>query len=205
MSDLSESLKKCRVEGNTLHLPSDYLPNYAEVRKALMNAGASYKRNTFIFKSDAKPFVDRLIGGESVNIKKEFQFFETPPDIADWVVELAEVKSSDVILEPSAGQAAIVKAINRVLPNHIVHCVELMPENRAILKTTRNVKLMEEADFLKFPTVTRVFTKIIANPPFSKNQDIAHIRKMYDCLKKGGRLVSIASKHWKYATGKKET
>lgn len=44
----------------------------------------------------------------------------------------------------------------------------------------------------------------IANPPFSKNQDIDHIRKMYECLKVGGRIVTIASKHWQISTNKKE-
>ena len=48
------------------------------------------------------------------------------------------------------------------------------------------------------------FTKIIANPPFAKNQDIIHIRKMYDCLTVGGRIVSVLSKHWQYCNNKKE-
>jgi hypothetical protein len=45
----------------------------------------------------------------------------------------------------------------------------------------------------------------VANPPFSKNQDIDHVMKMYDLLKKGGRLVSIMSSHWKTSKNKKET
>ena len=40
------------------------------------------------------------------------------------------------------------------------------------------------------------YSKIIANPPFSKNQDIDHILEMYNCLKTEGRLVSIASESW---------
>jgi 16S rRNA G1207 methylase RsmC len=49
-----------------------------------------------------------------------------------------------------------------------------------------------------------VWDRIIANPPFSKNQDIAHIRKMYNSLKSGGKMVSISSKHWRISSGKKE-
>lgn len=67
MSELIESLKKCKVEGNTLFLPpfnEGMLPNYKEVRQALLNAGAKYNKNKFVFSSDAKPFIDRLCGGQ---------------------------------------------------------------------------------------------------------------------------------------------
>ncbi len=58
-------------------------------------------------------------------------------------------------------------------------------------------------DFMEY--VGSGFDRIIANPPFSKNQDIDHIMKMYDCLGEGGRLVSIASTHWQISENKKET
>ena len=48
------------------------------------------------------------------------------------------------------------------------------------------------------------YSKIIANPPFSKNQDIDHIYQMYINLVRGGRLVSIASNHWFLSQNKKE-
>ena len=51
----------------------------------------------------------------------------------------------------------------------------------------------------------KTYSKIIANPPFTKNQDIDHIKAMYRRLKPGGRLVSIASQHWLKSTNKKET
>ena len=209
MSDLIESLLKCKVNGNVLSLPpmsEGPLANYAEVRKALLNAGASYKKKTFIFPSLAQPFIDRLTNGESVNIKKEFQFFATPDDIADWLVELAELRESDLILEPSAGQGAILKAINKVLPGKIVLCVELMPENRTVLESMATANLMD-IDFLNLESAVALstkFTKIIANPPFSKNQDIDHIYQMYKCLKTGGRIVTVASKHWQNSSNKKE-
>lgn len=48
------------------------------------------------------------------------------------------------------------------------------------------------------------FDKIIANPPFAKNKDIDHIRKMFECLKPKGRIVSMASNHWRNSGNKKE-
>lgn len=203
MNPLQESLSKCKVQGNTLFLPTELLTNYAEVKKALMNSGGKYKRNTFVFNSDAQPFIDRLMGGESVNIKKEFQFFGTPDTLADQLVELAEIGSMDSVLEPSAGQGAIVNAIIKKGALPISVC-ELMPENKAILKKNIAVKFICD-DFLQIDTKRFHFTKIVANPPFRNNSDISHIMKMYECLHPKGRLVSIASKHWQFAQGKKET
>lgn len=208
MSQLIESLKKCRVDGNTLFLPpiSDgMLPNYAEVKKALLNAGGKYKKNTFVFASDAQPFIDRLTSGESVNIKKEFQYFPTPSDISDWLVSLAEIKPGYSILEPSAGQGAIVNAIHRTLPDSVVDCCELMPENQVVLSKIVNSTFIC-GNFLEIGKEWHgAFDRILANPPFSKNQDVFHIRKMYDCLKPGGRMVSVASKHWKLSDNETES
>lgn len=204
MSQLAESLKKCKIEGNTLFLPpiSDGpLPGYHEFRKTLLKAGAKYKRNTFVFSTDAQSVIDRLIAGEAINIKKDFQFFETPPKLANYLVELAGLKADDKILEPSAGTGNIVKAIKRVIGlEKLIYVYELIPENQGALKKIIECKFVGD-DFLECKTK---YDKIIANPPFSKNQDIDHIYKMYNSLKKGGRLVSVASIHWKESKNKKE-
>lgn len=223
MSELIESLKKFKVIGNVVHLPpiSDGpLHNYADVRKALLKAGATYKRNTFVFKSDAQPFMDRLTGGESVNIKKEFQFFPTPDDIADWMVELAEIKEGYCVLEPSAGQGAIIDAIYRAFPRSMsgpndrpcvtVDYCELMEENRQVLSEKNKLSsrwygsTSWQGDDYLATDIPFEYERIIANPPFNKNQDIDHIRKMFEDLKVGGRLVSVASKHWQMSSNRKE-
>ncbi len=212
MTPLQESLSKCRIEGNTLFLPDikeGPLANYNEVRTSLLNAGAKYKRNTFVFPGDAQPYIDRLMGGEKVNIKKEFQFFGTPAKLADRLVALAQLKTRHMVLEPSAGQGAIIDAIKRVShPIASVDYWELMPENRTILSEKYPLANMQGHDFLSKQENGRPsqkYDRIIANPPFSKNQDIDHIMKMWDCLADGGRIVTIASKHWQYSNNKKET
>ena len=66
-------------------------------------------------------------------MKKEFQFFATPEKLADELVNLADLKQHDTILEPSAGQGAIVKAINKVC-DVVPDCFELMDVNTLVLK-----------------------------------------------------------------------
>lgn len=206
MNELTESLLKCRVDGNTLYLPpiSDGpLHNYAQVRQSLLSAGAKYKKNAFVFPSDAQSYIDRLTGGEKVNIKKEFQFFGTPDSLADDLVFEAQIKPFHAILEPSAGQGALIKAIHRVLPSVMVDWYEAMPTNQTITQRLPNQGFLG-ADFLERKDHP-VYDRIIANPPFAKNQDIDHIYKMYANLKPGGRIVTIASSHWKLSSNKKET
>ena len=207
-----EALKGCTVVGNTVHLPGVALDRkvYLEVKKALELIGGTWKGGKvqgFTFPHDPADLLVQIQGGEKRNIKKEFQFFGTPDKLADKLVKLAEVKESDLILEPSAGQGAIVNAIQRVLPGKIVGCFELMEINRTFLNKNRFVRMLGE-DFLEYaetPVLTyNFFDKIIANPPFSKNQDIDHIMLMFRCLKPKGRLVTMASKHWQFAGNKKE-
>ncbi len=74
--------------------------------------------------------------------------------------------------------------------------------NQNLLKKIETVRMLGD-DFLKYDGKNLV-TRIVANPPFSKNQDIDHIYKMYEVLAPKGRLVTIASNHWKQSTNKKE-
>lgn len=206
MTELQESLSRCRIDGNILHLPpigDGMLANYKDVRTALLNAGAKYKRNTFVFPNDAQPYIDRLMNGDKVNIKKEFQFFGTPAELADKLVGLAEIKHDDIILEPSAGQGAIIKAIHRVFPNKRVIWCELMDINQNVLFQLQDKQTFLQPDFLTIKSFP-FYEKIIANPPFSNNQDIDHIRKMYEVCKVGGRIVSIASNSWRTSSSKKK-
>lgn len=201
-------LKGCTVEGFVVKLPYGQLERklYQEVAKALELIGGKWKGGKvfgFVFPTDPTELLYQIANGESRNLKKEFQFFETPEGLSDILVELAEIQIDDEVLEPSAGQGAIVKAIHReTWGARTVWGYELMDVNQTFLNKIVGFRLLGN-DFLT--ECDTHFDKIIANPPFSKNQDIDHIYKMYDCLKDGGRLVTIASRHWETSNNKKET
>ena len=49
--------------------------------------------------------------GKRCNLQQEYQFFETPADVADWLVMLAGgIREDDTVLEPSAGRGALIAA-----------------------------------------------------------------------------------------------
>jgi phospholipid N-methyltransferase len=125
------------------------------------------------------------------------------------MVFYADIKQGESILEPSAGQGAIIDEIIKLMhdDNNLFY-VEQMNTNLSIIyKKYGHIKNVFDMhplndDFLLLSA--KCFDKIIANPPFNKNQDIDHIYKMYECLNPGGRIVTIASKHWLLSSNKKE-
>ena len=204
--NVEEILKHCTLENNILKLPQVQFSkkSYAEAKKWIEEAGGSWqggKVQGFTFPFNPKRVFSVLKEGKRCNLQQDYQFFETPADVADWLVMLAGgIHEDDTVLEPSAGRGALIKAIHRACPSVMVECYELMPENREFLHTLNNVILLDE-DFTKDSVGS--YTKIIANPPFSGNQDIEHVRLMYDRLEEGGTLAAITSQHWKFASEKK--
>ena len=112
------------------------------------------------------------------------------------MVEKAEIEDEHICAEPQAGQGGLAD-----LFGNSPLCIELMPENAQILRD-KGYEVIE-GDFLECDFPER-FDRIVANPPFTKNQDIDHIRHMYKCLKKKGRIVSCASLSWKQGSQKKQ-
>lgn len=205
---VEEILKHSTLENNILKLPKiNFNRNsYAEAKKWIEEAGGSWsggKVQGFVFPFNAERVFSILHDGKRCKLQQDFQFFETPPDMADWLVMLSGgISDDDIVLEPSAGRGSLIKAIHRSNPHVIVYCYELMPENKEFLQNMENVRILGD-DFMRGEHSE--YSKIIANPPFSNNQDIDHVRMMYVLLKKGGTLASITSAHWELSNEKKCT
>lgn len=203
--NVTEILKHCTLKDNILKLPNVRLnqKSYAEAKKWIEEAGGEWKGGKiqgFTFPFNPQRVFSILQKGERVRLQQEFQFFETPSKLADWLVSfVGEIVNTDKVLEPSAGRGAIVKAIHRNNPNVTVDCYEMMPENKEILSSFDCVNILGD-DFTTCADAH--YDKIIANPPFANNQDIAHVKKMYCMLNKGGILASIISAHWEFAQEK---
>lgn len=201
-----EILQNCTVEGNIVKLPSGQLERklYQEVAKALTLIGGTWRGGKimgFVFHTDPTELLERIANGEKIDLKKEYQFFATPEPLAGRLVDIACVLEYHSVLEPSAGQGAIIKAINKVV-KAVPDCYELMDINRVILnKSGLRFNLIGD-NFLKH--VGKMYHRIIANPPFSNNQDIDHLMEMYKYLEDGGRLVCITSDSWVRGSQKKQ-
>lgn len=197
-------LKQCTVHGNVVKLPAGQLDKklFAEVKKALNQIQGVWKGGKvfgFEFKSDPTELLKEIAGGTKRNIKKEFQFYATPKALSKELVILAGLENNERVLEPSAGRGSILDAINDLGLDLQVECCELMEDNHRFL--TEQGEKVVGTDFLKFYP-TEKYDKIIANPPFTKNQDIKHLKKMYDLLNDTGKVVCVCSTSWIQTTTK---
>ena len=109
-------LDNCRIEGNTVFLPPEQLDRkvYTAVNKCLENIGGKWNRKAkgHIFEDEPKEALENLIlTGETEDIKKTFQFFPTPKEVAEKLCELAELTADSCVLEPSVGKGDLADVI----------------------------------------------------------------------------------------------
>jgi hypothetical protein len=191
-------LAQCTVKGNVLFLPPNQLERkvYEAVNKCLMAMGGKWDRKArgHVFEeSPALTLEAALTTGEQVDPRQQLQFFETPEFVACHMAALAQIGPGHHVLEPSAGRGAIA----RFLPATTL-CIELYDPNVRFLKSRGHTVI--KGDFLIEPI--DYYHRIVMNPPFTRNQDIAHVRRAYDWLLPGGRLVAIMSEHPFFAQDK---
>ena len=189
-NEVRNVLSRAVVSGNVLVLPPEQLERglYEKVDKALKNAGGKWKRGIgHIFPSDAAPKLAAILGsGVSVDEKKRNQSFFTPSELASHVASIADVRGYNV-LEPSAGRGALAIACMNA-GARAVDCCEYNLEY--VEHLSQSGFAVMHADFLTLPAVDP-YPRIVMNPPFTRNQDIAHVRHALKWLKPGGTLVAI--------------
>ncbi len=205
----TEILKECTVKGNAVMLPARQLDRkiYQDVASKLEGIGGKWNRKAggFMFDENPAELLAIIQTGQTLDLKKEFQFFPTPPDLALWAMGMLtyHVSGEDTILEPSAGRGALIKAFRQV---HGVHnpidAYELMPLNQKFLEQIPNVNVIGD-DFTQAKGIEGYYDLILANPPFTGGQDVEHIEKMYAALKVGGTILTFCSTSWKHNSHKR--
>ncbi len=194
-NEVGNVLGNSRIEGDKLYLPGEQLERklYMSVNKVLtaIKGKWSRKEQCHVFNTDIQEILDQiLLTGEYTDEKKEYQFFETPILLAHNMVEMAEINRGETVLEPSAGKGGIASLIDNC------DCIELNESNRKYL--IENGFNVVHDDFLTFD---KQYDVIIANPPFSKQQDIDHVTHMIKLAKK--KVVSVMSSSIMFRTNKK--
>jgi len=124
-------------------------------------------------------------------MKRDYRKFFTYPEIAERMAKLLNAKKGDYIIEPSAGDGALVKAVYNNNPDTIVHAVELDKQwKKDLKKLCSKVYIGDflEVSFNEYP----LYNGCIANPPFGNGVDLqAHFNKICDIVKPNGRVVMI--------------
>lgn len=194
-----EIIEQGVTESSQYYLPKIQLDRktYLAVNKVLENLGGKWnrKQKAHVFESDISDRIDNvLLTGKVVDPKKEFQFFETPPGLAKRLIDMAEIQSGEVVLEPSAGKGAIAKYIRN---DFSCNCIELNTDNRFYL--SENGFYLVGDNFLQ---CRQRYDVIIANPPFAPHQmDILHVSHMIDLANR--IVVSVMGAGVKFRQNKK--
>ena len=202
-------LSRCTVDGNTLYLPDEQLDRktYIAVNKCLVNIGGKWNRKAkgHVFDHDPSDDLDSmLLTGETVDMKKVYQFFPTPKEIAQQMCRMAELDNDCVVLEPSCGRGDLADEIYAAGVANLLG-VEINPDMCRYL-SDKPYTTETGVDFLVFADADEnknVYTRIIMNPPFAKHQDVDHILAAYNLLSSGGVLVSVVSPSPFFRTDKK--
>ncbi len=196
--------------GNLVRMPPLERKLYERVNAALVLLGGQWSKRdkAHVFQVDPASYLaGALADGEVFDEKKSFQFFPTPAALARKLVQaLGHIDSADRLLEPSAGEGALADALlDAGVDELAIDLCELNPRCVDILNRKGYTNVIA-GDFLaEHPRwYGRMYDKIIANPPATASQDIDHVRKMWDLLRPGGRLVVLMSPGWQDGSQKKQ-
>ena len=141
---------------------------------------------------NAAPEIDRPLE-KAIDLRRRAiytkvpDFFPTPPEIIDRMLQLARIEPAHRVLEPSAGAGDICLALRKLGPLRI-DCFEVNNDLRETLTLLGFAP--SGRDFLTV-TPQPIYDRILMNPPFSKDAYIEHVRAAYDWLAPSGKLVAV--------------
>ncbi len=116
-------------------------------------------------------------------------YFPTPKPVVEKMIDLADLKKGQRVLEPSAGKGDIASAIKSEVGNDSLETIEIDYRLSDLLKAkgfnTRQDDFLDQKE--------GSYDRIIMNPPFEKGGDMKHVRHAYSLLAPGGKIVAITS------------
>jgi len=169
--------------------------DYVKVNKVLEALGGKWSRKdkAHVFPDDAAELIgDVVTSGEYIDRKQEFQFFDTPDSLALELADSMRVSPESRVLEPSAGSGRLVKRLLSQCGVYVVAAELDGKHHKALSDLGAEVHIVDflatTPDSLEGP-----FDGVLMNPPFTKSQDIKHVRHAFTFLKPGAELVAIMS------------
>lgn len=198
-------LGRSTITATTVALPSEQLDRalYVEVDKALRAAGGKWSKGKRVheFTRDPREALGlTLATGTAVNHQQVKQAFYTPDALADRLVMDLDIEPGHIVLEPSCGAGALIRAIHRLQPGALVQALDTDAGALAVLPDDPRVK-SEVGDFLAARPHAMVDHRadfVVMNPPFTKGADISHVTHALDFLRPGGVLVAITGTGWRF-------
>lgn len=143
---------------------------------------------------------------EPLTVDASTEFFPTPAAVAERMIEAAELEAHMTVLEPSAGLGAIASKVAPLVAK--VDCIELNWKLADRLSRSGVANMTVQCgDFLEVDPValrqaeaagtyvgqSPAYDRVLMNPPFGRQADIAHVTHALRFVKPGGMVVAIMS------------
>lgn len=189
--DVRAVLRMATMSADLVVLPAGQLERglYERVAKALKLVGGRWHRGRkgFVFADDPRDLLElALADGKVLDQKKRLQSFYTPPDLADEIARMADVRGHRV-LEPSAGHGSLVDAC-LLHGAMFVRCFDIDPKClSSLVGPKRDVEI---ADFLAVEPYDK-FMRVVMNPPFARGQAVKHLAQAKRWLDRHGVLLCV--------------
>jgi predicted RNA methylase len=167
---------------------------YTATAKALEAAGGKWSRKerAHLFDGDAADAIEPiLLTRQIVSAQQLHGYFPTPPPVVQQLIGLARIEPGMRVLEPSAGRGAI--AFAAVGAGAVVDCVEIQEQHAEAIRDAHHLDVtVLVGDFLATQPQP-VYDRVVMNPPFARQADIAHVEHAFKVLRPGGLLVAVMS------------
>jgi hypothetical protein len=191
-AETRDILSRSTIGGKTLLLPGQLeRAVYQRVAKVIEAAGGKWSRKDgcHVFPDPVSETLD-LSNDTVINVQQTYQSFYTPESLALRAAELCDLTAGDTLLEPSAGEGALIKAaVSMGVFRSDITAVEVQPRLATRLQPIAGRVVV--GDFLQQNGALGLFNRVLMNPPFSQGDDIKHIERAVSYLAPGGRLVAI--------------
>jgi len=210
--EVRDILKRSTITDTTLTLPGQLSrPQYDAAMKVIGGAGGKWNRSAkcHVFTRDPREALGMAVEtGKAVNIQQTLQAFYTPAALAARMANLLCLNRNMRVLEPSAGEGALVEAI--AVYDAQIDCYEIDDHAIKVLKEMAEqgmyVMRATKQDFLNVdPKQVGLYDAICMNPPFTRGAAIKHTLHALKFLKPSGRLVGILDAGVLFRTDKATT
>jgi len=199
--DVVRVLDDARIDGCKLFLGAQLArPLYERTNKVLVALGGRWERKAkaHVFDSDPRDVIATALDEGSITTARDLGYFPTPTSLARSLVVRAGIRPGDVVVEPSAGEGAIVAEL--IAEGADVRAVEVDGGRVATLRGRFSGLDVLQRDWLQtHPSMLNVprIDAIVMNPPFRlegrAQADVDHVSYALDCVREGGSLVAVMS------------
>jgi predicted RNA methylase len=218
---VADVLRDCLVAENEVRINGTKDRSlYEEVNRVLVALGGRWSGSAkaHVFDRPAAPRLEEALATMVVK-PNPLDYFATPLDVAAVMLDRLEMDEPGEdgeayrdfrILEPSAGDGALVAVLDRVVSVAKIVAVEVDPARAEALIEKAEYMTNEvetwDSDFLGLDArmLGGVFDRVVMNPPFTAEGNptlyVDHVLHAYTMLDEGGILVAVTPAGWIHAT-----